>query len=92
MFYIIILSSFTIACSVGGQIRVGCASPCNITCANVDTVMICPTVCVINGCQCPRGTVIDEQSNNCVPRSDCPSNYTGIPLLVSYSYECCSYM
>lgn len=61
------------ACPVGGQIRVECASPCNTTCANMNTISGCIAVCVTNGCQCPSGTVIDEQSNNCVAHSDCPS-------------------
>ena len=77
MIFIHIYFPFAIACPVGGQIRIECASPCNVTCANADTLLICPTVCVINGCQCPRDTVIDEQSNTCVPRSDCPSSNTG---------------
>ena len=51
----------------------GCAAACNTTCANMDSLLICPQVCIINGCQCPSGTVIDEQSNTCVARSDCPT-------------------
>ena len=64
---------FIIACPVGGQIRRGCASPCNTTCANMNMLLACPAVCVRNGCQCPYGTVIDEQSNTCVAPTACPS-------------------
>ena len=70
-------------CPVGGQIRVECASPCNTTCANMNTLLACPAVCVINGCQCPSGMVIDEQNNTCVVPAACPTT-EGIPLLVSY--------
>ena len=63
---------FITACPVGGQIRVGCGSACNMTCANMNMGIACPDVCIINGCQCPDGTVIDEQSNTCVVPSDCP--------------------
>ena len=73
---LIICVIFTIACPVVGQVRIPCASPCDVTCANMDEVLICPTVCVTNGCQCPRGTVIDEQSNTCVASSDCPTGTT----------------
>ena len=64
---------FIIACPVGGQIRRGCASACNTTCANMNMLLACPAVCVVNGCQCPYGTVIDEQSNTCVAPTVCPS-------------------
>ena len=67
------LSYFIADCPISGQVQVECASPCSTTCSNVNEVLICPTVCVINGCQCPRGTVIDEQSNTCVHPSDCPT-------------------
>ena len=52
-----------------------CASQpeCSTTCANMNMVSVCPLVCVVNGCECPTGTVIDEQSNNCVAPSDCPT-------------------
>ena len=63
----------TTACPVGGQVRVECASACNTTCANVNESVVCLDVCVVNGCQCPSGTVIDEQTNMCVSPPDCPS-------------------
>ena len=68
-------------CLVAGQIHSGCASPCATTCANMNTTLICPAVCIINGCQCPYGTVIDEQSNACVPPSECGRPFTGINYL-----------
>ena len=64
---------FRIACPVGGQIRVECGSPCNTTCANMNMLLACTAVCVVNGCQCPHGMVIDEQSNTCVSPTVCPS-------------------
>ena len=57
-----------------GQIRSECASlsSCHLTCNNRDTPQICPLVCVINGCECPAGTVIDEDKNECVDPTECP--------------------
>ena len=72
-FNVINILSFIIGCPVEGQTRRECASSCDITCANVNTIVTCRQVCVNNGCQCPSGTVIDEQTNTCVAPSDCPS-------------------
>ena len=62
----------TTACPVEGQVRVECASACN-TCAKVNTPVICLKVYFVSSCQCPSGTVIDEQTDTCVPSPDCPS-------------------
>jgi len=64
------------ACLVAGQVNSECASVCNITCANMNTPQVCPLVCVVNGCECPAGTVINEETNSCVPPSDCPGTGT----------------
>ena len=58
-------------CPVTGQERSDCASPCNATCSNYRD-LICPTRCVVNGCQCPTGTVINEETNSCVAIASCP--------------------
>ena len=71
-FNAIISLSFITGCPIEGQTRMECASACNITCANVNTTVLCPQVCVVNGCQCPSGTVIDEQTNTCIAPSNCP--------------------
>ena len=62
------------ACPILGQIRSECASlsSCHLTCDNRNTTQICPLVCVINGCECPAGTVIDEDKNECVDPTECP--------------------
>ena len=49
----------------------------------MNTLLVCPAVCVVNGCQCPSGMVIDEQNNTCVAPAACPTTES-IPLLVSY--------
>ncbi|XP_065920034.1 kielin/chordin-like protein [Dysidea avara] len=64
------------ACLVAGQVHSECASVCNITCANMNTPQVCPLVCVVNGCECPAGTVINEETNSCVPPTDCPGTAT----------------
>jgi len=52
-----------------------CAShpDCTKTCINKNFgPIICPEVCIINGCVCPNGTVVDEAKNECVASSECP--------------------
>ena len=60
------------ACPVKGQIRRECAShpDCHKTC-NTTGPVPCPLVCIVNGCECPRGTVIDEAINECVAPREC---------------------
>ena len=55
----------------------GCASDksCHLTCENQNTSIVCPLVCNLNGCQCPDGTVIDEDKNQCVEPTECPGIY-----------------
>jgi len=57
-----------------GQIRDECASDpsCHFTCDIRDTPLPCPRNCVVNGCECPAGTVIDEDKNQCVDPTECP--------------------
>lgn len=59
-------------CPVKGQIRLECAShpDCHRTCNDTGPIA-CPRVCIPNGCQCPRGTVIDEEKNECVTPNQC---------------------
>lgn len=63
-------------CPIKGQNRTGCAlhPNCTISCKDTDQPLkTCPEVCVVNGCECPRGTVVDEKKNECVPLSECPA-------------------
>ena len=69
--HMVILSHCT-ACLVAGQVHMQCASPCDLTCLNMNSPPPCPAICVINGCQCPHGTVIDDLTNSCIPPSECP--------------------
>ena len=59
-------------CPVTGQERKECAShpACHRTCDNL-VGGPCPLICIINGCECPNGTVIDENANECVAPSEC---------------------
>ena len=69
------------ACLIKGQVRKECAShpSCHQTCNNNETA-ICPEICIVDGCECPNGTVIDEDINECVTPSECTSMYVYIPL------------
>ena len=60
------------ACPIEGQIRKECAShpSCHRTC-NITGPIACPRVCVVNGCECPAGQVIDEDGNECVTPNEC---------------------
>ena len=63
---------YIIACPVKGQVRKECAShpSCHQTCNNTGP-FACPAICVVNGCECPPGTVIDEDINECVTPREC---------------------
>lgn len=65
-------TTFIVACPIRGQIRVECAPhpSCHLKCNNTGSGP-CPYVCIVNGCVCPRGTVIDEDRNACVPPRLC---------------------
>ena len=70
--YIILIT----ACPIKGQVRKECASHpgCHQTCNTTGSVA-CPAVCIVNGCECPNGTVIDEDKNECVAPSECTGSY-----------------
>ena len=60
-------------CDIEGQKFTSCGSACPPTCSNPNP--ICTRQCV-PGCQCPRGTVLDEEQNECVRPNQCRSNMT----------------
>ena len=62
----------TAACPIEGQVRRECAShpDCHRTCNNTGPVA-CPRICIINGCECPAGQVINEDGNKCVTPNEC---------------------
>ena len=59
-----------LACPVEGQVYTDCASSCPPTCDNVNDTIACDAACW-QGCQCPSGTVIDEERRRCVEPSQC---------------------
>ena len=63
----------TTACPIKGQIRKSCAphSSCMKKCNATEGDGPCLTVCVVDGCVCPDGTVINEEINECVTPSQC---------------------
>ena len=60
------------ACPIEGQIKKECASlpSCHLTCENPEPGP-CPLICVNNGCECPEGTVINQNRTKCIPPSEC---------------------
>lgn len=59
-------------CPIKGQIRRECAShpSCHQTC-NGSVSDVCYLSCIINGCECPNGTVIDTVKFECVQLHEC---------------------
>ena len=48
---------------------------CATTCANRFGFSFCSELCSTDGvCACPAGTIIDEDSNECVPQNKCPES------------------
>ena len=64
------------ACPIKGQIRKRCADhpDCHRTCNSTGST-VCPLICIPNGCQCPPGTVIDEDKQECVDPYECEGIY-----------------
>ena len=61
-------------CPIKGQVRKPCASDssCHRTCANQFIFFLpCPEVCIVNGCECPDGLLINEDNNECIAGSKC---------------------
>ena len=69
------------ACPIKGQIRKKCASPpsCHKAC-NTTGPIFCPRICITNGCECPRGMIIDWTKNECVTPIQC----LGMYIVISY--------
>ena len=65
-------------CPVKGQIFKLCGidPSCATTCANRFSFSFCSDlICSTDGvCECPPGTIIDEDSNECVPENECPES------------------
>ena len=62
-----------VACPIKGQIRKRCAllPCCHSTCNSTEPILY-PPICVPDGCECPNGTVIDVEENECVAPRECP--------------------
>ena len=67
---------FYTACPIKGQIRKGCAShpSCHQAC-NSTGPTLCPQICIVNGCECPDGQVIDWDTNECVTPNECEGTH-----------------
>ena len=62
-------------CPIEGQEYMECGTACPLTCKEQDPVP-CSRQCV-PGCQCPRGTVLDEENKRCVESHLCPVSPCG---------------
>ena len=72
------------ACPIKGQIRRECAShpSCHRAC-NSTGPLACPAICIVNGCECPAGTVIDWIRNECVTPRQCLGMYVPIKYITA---------
>ena len=80
----------TVGCPIKRQIRVKCAPhpSCHRTC-NSSGILPCPAICIINGCVCPPGTVIDEEKNECVVPRKCSTSMCNNNLHVRMCMHAC---
>ena len=62
-------SAGVIECPIEGQVFTTCGSACPATCSNPNP--ICTKQCVAR-CECPQGTVLNEDIKACVPLEECP--------------------
>lgn len=59
-----------VACPGSGQVFSNCFFPCPTTCREPDLNCL-PVLPCTAGCQCPSGTVLDQDKNACVTRDEC---------------------
>ena len=59
-------------CLIEGQRYTTCGTACPPTCKEPEKIIACTTDCV-PGCQCPFGTVLDEENKRCVKPELCPA-------------------
>ena len=69
--------TFIVACPIEGQVRLQCARhpSCHGRCNRNDNNTICPLVCIVNGCECPNGTIIDDVKKECVAPNECTGTH-----------------
>ena len=68
-------------CPIEGQEYTECGTACPPTCGAIDPVP-CTLQCVA-GCQCPSGTVLDEENKRCVEHNLCPIPPCGKEITVA---------
>ena len=68
-------------CPIEGQEYTECGTACPPTCGAIDPVP-CTLQCVA-GCQCPSGTVLDEENKRCVEHNLCPIPPCGKEMTVA---------
>ena len=77
---------FTVTrCPIEGQVYTECGTACPLTC-KVPGPVICTQQCV-EGCQCPRGTVLDGENKRCVKPELCPAEPCGITIQIYFIYQ-----
>ena len=59
-------------CPIKGQVFTTCGTACPLTCREPGPV-VCTKQCVV-GCQCPKGTVLDEERKRCVKPGQCATS------------------
>lgn len=47
---------------------------CAYTCDNRNSSIQCRFPCVVKGCQCPDGKVVNKLTNKCVAPIECPAS------------------
>jgi len=83
-----LVCNLIIECTIKGQVKMDCAldERCANTCDNRNNSIQCPFPCVVRGCQCPEGKIVDELTNECVEPAKClPSMFSMIYLICMYT-------
>ena len=84
-----------IECTITGQVKMDCAldERCANTCDNRNNSIQCPFPCVVRGCQCPEGKIVDKLTNECVEPAKClPSMFSMIYLINIIMYVYCYFV
>lgn len=54
---------------------------CRYTCDNRNNSIRCRFPCIVKGCQCPEGQVVNELTNECVEPAMCPASKFTLSLV-----------
>ena len=78
------------SCLIEGQEYTECGTACPIACRNPNPAPCAPDC--VPGCQCPLGTVLDEENNKCVEHCPIPPLERGMVTYVTIWEKGCLFL